>query len=78
MELLVIWEEISERNLMGTDRYLVPTCKAFVRSVVLFSWLCIVCIKCMELLSFDSSAETDVVKRFSTSAKVFVLASIGT
>ena len=28
-------EEMSERNLVGTDRVPVPTCKAFVRNVVL-------------------------------------------
>ena len=32
----------------------------------------------MEPLSFDSPAETDVVRRFPTSAKVFVFASAGT
>ena len=53
------------------------TCKAFVRSVVVLSWLCIVCIKCMKPVSFNSTAETDVVKRFPTSAKVFVSASAG-
>ena len=31
------------------------------------------CIKCMESLSFDIPAETDVVRRFPTSAKVVCL-----
>ena len=31
----------------------------------------------MERLSYDSLAETDVVRRFPTSAKVFVFASAG-
>ena len=47
----------NERHLLGTDRVVVPTCKGFVRCVVVLSWLCIVCIKCMEPLSFDSPAE---------------------
>ena len=33
--------------------------------------------KSMELLSFDSPAETDIVRRFHTSAKVFVSTSAG-
>ena len=32
--LLVIWEEMRERHLVGTDGDPVPTCKVFVRSVV--------------------------------------------
>ena len=32
------------------------------------SWLCNVCSKCMEPLSIDSPVETDVVRRFATSA----------
>ena len=35
MAPLVIREEMSERHLVGKDREPVPTCKAFVRSVVL-------------------------------------------
>ena len=55
---------------MGMDEDPVPTYKVFVRSAdVLF--LAIVCIKCMEPLSFDSPEETDIVRRFPTSAKVF-------
>ena len=60
---MVIREEISERRLVGTDRDPVLKFKAFVRSVVL-SWLIIVCMKCMEPLSFDNHAETEVVRRF--------------
>ena len=44
---------------VGTDRGPVPTGKAFVRSVVVLFWLCIVCMKCMEPPYFDSPAETD-------------------
>ena len=69
---------MNERHLVGTDRDPVPTCKGFVSSVVLLSWLCIVYIKCMEPLSFDSPTEIDVVSRFPTSAKVFVSTSAGT
>ena len=36
------------------------------------------CIKCIEPLSFDSLAETNVVRRFPTSVKVFVSTSAGT
>ena len=42
------------------------------------SWLCVVCIKCMEQLPFYSPAETGVVRRFPTSANIFVSASAGT
>ena len=41
------------------------------------SWLRIVCIKSMEPLSFDGPAETDFVRRFPTSTKVFEFASPG-
>ena len=34
MALLVIREEMSEQNLVGTDRDSVLTCKSFVTSVV--------------------------------------------
>ena len=43
---------------MGTDRDPVLKFKAFERSVVVL-FLAIVCIKCMEPLSFDSPAETE-------------------
>ena len=75
---LVIREELSERHLVGTDRDPDPTCKEFEGSVVVLSWICIACIKCMEPLSFDTPAQTDVVRRFPTSAKVFVSVSAGT
>ena len=78
MTPLVIREELNERNLVGTDRDPVSKCKTFVRVVVVLSWFCIVCIKCMEPLHFDSPAETDVVRRFPTSAKIFMSASTGT
>ena len=66
----------NDRRLVVTDRDPVPTCKVFVKSVfVLFLALCI---KYMEPLSFDSPAETDVGRRFPTSAKGFVSASTGT
>ena len=42
------------------------------------SGLCIACIECMEPLSIDSSAETDVVRRFPKPAKVLVSTSAGT
>ena len=71
--LLVIREEIKERHLVGTDRDPVLKCKAFVKSVIALSWLCIVCIKYMEPSSFDSLAETDVVRRLPTSGKVFCI-----
>ena len=35
MALLVIQEEMTKRHLVGKDQGPVPTCKAFVRSVVL-------------------------------------------
>ena len=37
----------------------------------MLSWLCIVYIKCMEPLSFDSPGKIDVVRRFPKSAKGF-------
>ena len=77
MAPLVILEEMTKRHLVETDRDPVPSCKAFVRSVVVL-FLCILCIKCMEPLSFDSPVETDVIRRFTASAKVFVCASAGT
>ena len=42
------------------------------------SWLCIMCIKSMEPPPFDSPVETDIVRRFPTSAKVFVSTSAST
>ena len=36
------------------------------------------CSKCTKPLSFDSPAETGIVRRFPTSAKVFVSTSAGT
>ena len=63
---------------MGMDRYQVPACKAFVRSDFVLSWLFIVCIKCMEPLSFDIPTETEVVRKFPTSANVFVVTSTRT
>ena len=64
---------MSERQLLETDRDPVPTLQVFVRNVVaLFLGLCRV-FKTMEPLSFDTPAETDVVRRFPTSAKNFVL-----
>ena len=44
--------------------------KGLERVFLCCSLLCIVCIKCMEPLSFDSPAKTDVVIRFPKSAKV--------
>ena len=68
---------MSERNLVGTDQDPIPTCKEFVRSVVLF-----VCVKCIKPLSFDSPGETDVVRRFPIFyvffPTVFVFTSAGT
>ena len=56
---------------------LVSTCKVVVRNVgVLFSAL-YRAFKSMEPLSLNSPEETAVVKRFPTSAKVFVFASAG-
>ena len=34
-------------------------------------YVCVVCIKCMEPLYFESLVETEVVRRFPTSAKVY-------
>ena len=42
---------------MGTDRDPILTCKAFVRSVLCCSCLCIECIKCMETLSLIEVVE---------------------
>ena len=67
----------NERQLLGVDRDLVPTCKVFVRNVVLLFFDLYRVFRSMELLSFDSPAETDVVRRFPTSAKVFVSTSAG-
>ena len=61
-----------------TDRDSIPTCKAFVRSVAVLFLAFIVCIKCMEPLSFESPAEPDVVRRLPKSAKVLVSTSAGT
>ena len=72
MEPLVIWEEMSEQHLMGMDKDSVPKCKEYCYvvlgfvSCVLNVWNCYI---------FDSSAETDVVRRFRTSTKVFVYLS---
>ena len=49
---------------MGTDRDPVSTCKERCFVVPGF----VSCIKYMEPLSFNSPAETDVVRRFPTSA----------
>ena len=68
----------NERQLLGTDRNSVQTCKVFVRNVVVLFLAFYRVLKSMEPLSFDSSAETDVVRRSPTSAKVFVSASAGT
>ena len=58
---------------MGGDS--VPTCKVFVRNVVVLLLALYRVFKSMELVFFDSPAETDVVRRFPRSAKVFVAAS---
>ena len=71
MAPLVIQEEMSEQYLVGMDQDPVPTCKAFVRSVV-------VLFLALYHVYFDSPAEIDVVRRFHTSAKVFLSASAGT
>ena len=63
---------------MGTDRDPVPTCKAFGRSVVVLFMALYFVYLVMEPLSFDSPAENDLVRRFHTSAKVFVSVSAGT
>ena len=42
-----------------------------------YTWLCIVCIKCTKPLMFDGPAKTDVVRRFPTFAKVFIIAQAG-
>ena len=55
---------MSERHLVGTERDPVQKCKAFVRSVAVLFLALYRGIKCMEPLSFDRPAETDVVKRF--------------
>ena len=57
---------------MGTDRDSIPTCKEIIRTVAMLSWLCIVCIKCMEQMYFDSPAEADIIRKSPTSAKVFL------
>ena len=61
-------------HLVGMNQAPVPMCKAFVRGVIVL----FLCIKCMDPLSFDSSVETDIVRRFATFAKVFVSSSAGT
>ena len=67
-----------EHHLSGTDRDPVTVCIMFARGgcYVVLGFLS--CFKCKEPLSSDSSAETDLVKRFPTSAKVFVSAPAGT
>ena len=77
MAPLVIRGEISERHLVGTDRDRVPTCKVFVRNVVMLFLYLYRVFKNKESLYFDSPAKTDVVRRFPTSAKVFVSALVG-
>ena len=62
MAPLGIREEMNERHLVGTDRDPVPMRKAFVRNVVVLLLVLYMCIKCMEPLSFDSPAKTDVVR----------------
>ena len=58
----------NERQLMGTDRDPVPTCKFVVRNVVVLFLALYHVFKNMEPLSFDSAVETDVFRRFPTSA----------
>ena len=62
----------NERQLLGLDQDEVPTSKVFVRKVVVLFLALYRVFKSMELLCFDSPAETDVVIRFHTSEKVFV------
>ena len=56
--------------MLGMDRDPVPTCKMFARSVVVLFLSLYRVFKSMELLFFDSHAETDIVRRFPTSEKV--------
>ena len=56
----------NERHLLRTDRDLVQLRKAFVRKC---SWLCIIFLRVWNR-SYDSRAETDVFRRFPTTAKV--------
>ena len=61
-------ERISD-NLVGTDRDQVSACNLFIRSVVML-FVTLYRVYYMEPLSFDSPAETDIVRRFPTSVKV--------
>ena len=49
----------------------------FVRNVVVLFLVLYHVFKRLELLSFDSPAETDKVRRFPTSTKIFMSASAG-
>ena len=61
-----------ERYLLVMDRDPVPMCITSVMCCCyVVYWLSIVCCKSMEPLCFDRPAESDVVRRFPTYAKVF-------
>ena len=66
----------NERRLLGTDRDPVPSCMCVCVCCkeLLFCcfWLCIVCFKSKEPRFFDSLAENDVIRRFPSSAKVYI------
>ena len=66
-----------EQHLLGMDRDPVAKWEVFVRNVVvlLLDLYCV--LKSKEHLSFDSPAETSVVRRIPTSAKFLVATSAG-
>ena len=69
---LTIQEEMKLR-MLGKYQDPIPKGIAFVRKCCVV----LVCFKNMELLSFDSLSEIEVIRSFPTSTKVFVTVSAG-
>ena len=59
------------------DRYSAPTCKVFVRNIIVLFLALYHAFKSMEPLSSGSPEETDMVRRFLKFTKVFVATSAG-
>ena len=74
----IIRDEVMSATYCEVDQDPVPKCITSVRNVVvLFVALYRMFFKCREPLSFDIPTETDIVRRFPMSAKVFVFTQDG-
>ena len=72
MAPLLIRDELGAPSVENVSRSSFSEYRVCKEMLLCCSWLCILCFKSMEPLSFDSPAETDEVRRLPTFAKVFV------